>query len=83
MNIEIHQPKLEALIQQRMASGHFNSVEDLLMRSLEATSLPSESQPEKPKRTGLDLLKVMQAMPHKDIDIEPARYPMPVRDIDL
>lgn len=37
MNIEIHQPRLEALIQQRMASGRFESIEDLLLHTFDAT----------------------------------------------
>ena len=37
MIIEIHQPEIEALIEQRMASGQFESIEDLLLQSLEAT----------------------------------------------
>lgn len=39
MNIEIHQPELEALIQRRMATGEFRSIEDLLYRSLDASSV--------------------------------------------
>jgi len=32
MTIEIHKPELEALIQERMKSGAFQSVEDVLMQ---------------------------------------------------
>jgi len=39
MIIEIHQPEIEALIEQRMATGEFASIEDLLLRSLEASPL--------------------------------------------
>lgn len=34
-------------------------------------------------RTGADLAAVMQASPYRDIDIAPARAPMPVREVDL
>jgi hypothetical protein len=34
MTIEIHQPELENLIQQRMKSGAFRSIEDVLMYAL-------------------------------------------------
>jgi hypothetical protein len=44
MNIEIHQPRLEALIEERMASGQFESIEDLLLQTLEAS--PSDEVPE-------------------------------------
>lgn len=33
--------------------------------------------------TGEALIKAMQASPYRDVDIEPAREPMPVRDISL
>ena len=32
MNIEIHQPELEAMIQQRMRTGRFRDVEDVLLQ---------------------------------------------------
>jgi hypothetical protein len=31
-------------------------------------------------RTGRDLIAAMQAMPYRDVDLEPERGPMPVRD---
>ncbi len=34
-------------------------------------------------RTGASLIAAMQASPHRDIDIEPARAPMPARKVDL
>ena len=34
MTIEIHRPELEALIRERMESGAFQSVEDVLMEAL-------------------------------------------------
>lgn len=40
MTIEIHQPELEALIQRRMASGQFQSVEDLLRHAVETAPPP-------------------------------------------
>jgi prevent-host-death family protein len=33
--------------------------------------------------TGESLIAAMQASPHRDVDIEPARAPMPVREISL
>ncbi|MCW2275423.1 hypothetical protein M2321_003015 [Rhodoblastus acidophilus] len=32
---------------------------------------------------GEALVAALQASPHRDIDIEPPRAPMPVRDVDL
>lgn len=39
MTIEIHRPELEALILQRMESGAFDSVEDVILQALK--SLPA------------------------------------------
>ena len=33
--------------------------------------------------SGAALVEAMQASPHKEIDLEPARYAMPVRDVEL
>ena len=33
--------------------------------------------------TGESLIAAMQALPHRDIDIEPMRTPMPVREVSL
>ncbi|MFN0100922.1 MAG: hypothetical protein ACKV2U_02410 [Bryobacteraceae bacterium] len=79
MMIEIHSPELEALIMQRMRSGGFHNVEDVLMQALETSPLPEAKPPQ--KRTGADLIAAMQASPYREIEIEPARYRMPVRDV--
>jgi prevent-host-death family protein len=34
-------------------------------------------------RTGAALIAAMQASPHRDVNIEPTRSPMPVRDVSL
>lgn len=50
MTIEIHQPELEALIRQRMASGKFQSVEDVLIQALKAVpdaDMPPTDHPRK------------------------------------
>jgi Arc/MetJ-type ribon-helix-helix transcriptional regulator len=75
MTIEISEPEVEALILQRMESGAFSSPEDVILHALRA------SKPE--ARTGAALIAAMQASPHKEIEIEPSRGPMPVRDVCL
>jgi hypothetical protein len=45
MIIEIHTPELEDLIRDRMASGEYQDVEDVLMQALKA----AESAPVAPK----------------------------------
>jgi len=73
MTIEIHQPELEALIRDRMASGHFASVEELLLCTLEPSATTS-SRNESPGRTGAEIIAAMPRMPYKDeIDLEPMR----------
>jgi len=37
----------------------------------------------KGEQTGEALIAAMQASPHRDIEIEPSRAPMPVRGVDL
>lgn len=32
--------------------------------------------------SGQALIDAMQSCPHKDVDLEPPRYPMPVRDVE-
>jgi hypothetical protein len=79
MTIEIHKPELEALIVERLKSGGFENVEDVLMQALQM--LPSTAK--KSGATGADLVAAMQASPCKDIEITPSRSHMPVRDTVL
>jgi len=79
MTIEIHQPELEALIIERLRSGGFKSIEDILMQALQGAPV----SPKREARTGADLVTAMQASPYKDIDLEPTKIAMPVRDITL
>jgi hypothetical protein len=79
MNIEIHQPELENLIRQRMNSGVFQSVEDVLLHDLTIAAAAEAND----KQTGADLVAAMQACPIKDINLEPERYPMSVRDVSF
>jgi hypothetical protein len=46
------------------------------------TARPDEFRP-KGDLTGEALIAAMRASPHRDIDIEPRRAPMPVREISL
>ncbi len=69
MTIEIHKPELEALIIERLKSGGFETIEDVLMQALQSSPLPSE----KKGATGADLIAAMQASPYREIDLEPDR----------
>jgi hypothetical protein len=60
-----------------MKSGAFRSVEDVLLHALTAGSSWQADE----KATGAGLVAAMQACPVKDVDLEPERFPMPVRDV--
>jgi hypothetical protein len=82
MTIEIRRPELEALIMERMKRGGFHNIEDALMQALEASPVTDPDPATPPKnRTGADLIAAMQTSPYREIEIEPARYRMPVRDV--
>ena len=84
MTIEIHRPELEALIIQRMKSGGFHNVEDALLHALKTSPPVGEpSGTSHDKRTGADLIAALQASPYRDLEIEPARHRLPVRDVVL
>ena len=78
MTIEIHQPELEALILELMESGAFRSVEEALIQALKSTPLPGPAFPTVP--TGAELIAAMQASPYKELDLEPSRPHLAVRD---
>lgn len=76
MTIEIHRPELEALIIERMKSGGFEDIEDVIMQALKSAPLPAPDA-----ATGADLVAAMQASPHREIDIQPLRTSLPVREV--
>jgi len=84
MTIEIHRPELEALIRERMKRGAFRNVEDALMQALQSSPLPVKSDARRSKDTsaptGADLVAAMQASPYKEINLEPLRDRLPVRE---
>jgi len=84
MSIEIHQPEIEALIQQRMASGAFHDIEDVLLYALKSAPEPVVSKQPASSRTGADLIVAMQTMPYKDsIEIEHSGPHLPVSKVVL
>ena len=83
MTIEIHRPELEALILERLKSGAFQNVEDVLMQALKSGSSPVEhtAGQEECARTGAELVAAMQSSPYQDIDLTPPDYRPPIRDV--
>jgi hypothetical protein len=75
MTIEIQRPELEALIHERMKSGAFQSIEDVLMEALKASSAKGEKgaqgSDDQSSAMGAELVEAMQASPLKEIGLEP------------
>jgi len=82
MIIEIHEPELEALIRKRMASGAFENVEDALLQALRSAPLPQDSGTRigATPKSGLAIFDALQRCPHPEVDIEPSRPFMPVKE---
>jgi hypothetical protein len=80
MTIEISKPELEALILERLASGAFQSVEDVLLQALKP-SLPTEPLREisrKPKKNFAQFL-VESPLPGSGLKLERRKdYPRPL-----
>jgi hypothetical protein len=53
MIIEIHKPELESLIRERMATGEFQNVEDVLMEAFKRSPAGEEATkpPREPKKS--------------------------------
>jgi hypothetical protein len=87
MTIEIQQPELEALILDWMRSGGFDNVEDALIQALRSSPLSPgrkfASQGRRSELTGAALVAAMQASPFKEIDLEPSRGRLPVRELPI
>jgi hypothetical protein len=80
MTIEIHEPELEALIGKRMATGAFETIEDALLQALRLAPLPANLSGDDVSKSGLEVFEALQRCPHPDVDIEPSRPFMPVKE---
>ncbi len=81
MSIEIHQPEIEALIQQRMASGAFQNVEEVLLHALKSAPIPTAA-PENPSQTR-SLVEVCAMVRGLMEDVDLSRDPSPGRAVVL
>jgi len=75
MAIEITQPEVEALIRERLESGAFKNAEEVILHALRSS--------EHEHLTGADLIHALQASRYRDIDLEPPRDGLPVRDAEF
>ena len=79
--IEIHEPEIEALIQRRLSAGGFGNVEEVLLQALQDAPLRnSSSSANTSGLTGLAIVEAFQRSPHKEIDIFPESYVLPISD---
>lgn len=97
MTIEIHQPELEALIRQRLASGAFHNVEDVLLHALKTSAVPAKDasgamqsrggKQTQPGPTGQALIdacaEIRGLLTDEEIDTLFARNRLPSRPVDL
>jgi hypothetical protein len=79
MTIEIYQPELEALIQRRMASGKFKSVEDVLMHALKASPDSDMPPTDRPRKQSFTQFLIESPLAGSGLEFERIRdYPRPV-----
>jgi hypothetical protein len=65
--IEIRQPELEALIMERLQTGAFQHVEDVLYQALTPARPPANATSSLP--TTADIFAAFRRSPYKDVDI--------------
>jgi Arc/MetJ-type ribon-helix-helix transcriptional regulator len=70
--IEIQKPELERRVLERIQSGLFHDVDELLEKALDALE---KRTPAPSAATGASLLAVLQASPYPEIDLAPRRKP--------
>ena len=85
MLIEIRRPELEALIRERMSSGAFEDVEDVIMQALKsspAAEAPAAVAAGRPAG-GKSLAQLFADSPFKGLEIDFQRDPDYGRDVTL
>jgi len=76
MTIEINKPELEAMIRQRLESGQFESVEDVLWQALNPRSRQNEPAPASRRAEGRpSLAQLFAESPFQGLGIDFERFP--------
>ena len=78
MTIEIHRPELEALIRERMDSGSYQNVEDVLIHALKSS--PAQQIPPFQSKPKQNLAQFLLESPLRDSGLMLGRrrdYPRP------
>jgi hypothetical protein len=85
MTIEIHQPELAALIQQRMASGAFRDLDELLTKALGSLEAAGATvQPEMDSMALVDVFEPVRGLlTDQEVDVLFSRKSSVSRTIDL
>jgi hypothetical protein len=78
MTIEIHKPELEALILERMKSGTFQDIEEVLMQALKSSPPGEPAAPRQPKKNLAQFL-LESPLPGSGLRLERQQdYPRPL-----
>lgn len=64
-----------------MKNGGFHNIEDALMQALKTSPAPEAKPVTAKKRPGADLIAAIKRSPYRDLEIEPERYRLPVREV--
>jgi hypothetical protein len=83
MMIEIQKPELEALIHERMQSGQFADIEDVLMQALKSVHTPGSMNPDKPTYKSRTLREVFEAVSGMADDLDLSRNPSSSRSVQI
>ena len=79
--VQIQQPEVEALIQQRLTAGGLENIEAVLLQALTDAPLPCKAtSPDPAGPSGPDVIAAFQRSPHKEINIFPESFVPPVSD---
>ena len=82
--MEVHlSPEQEAFIQQRVRIGRFTTADQAVQEAVPLLEEQENGNLATKGAMGSALIAAMQASPYKDIDLEPSRPHLPVRDINL
>lgn len=83
MTIQITKPEVEALIKQRLQTGEFKDVEDVVWQALQSSA--SEAVATLPKNAGLakDMVELFAPLRGLNINFESDRSKDTGRDINL
>jgi hypothetical protein len=78
LNIEIHNPALEHRVNEQIQNGHFQDMDELLEKALDA--LEQSTRAVQAIETGAAVLATLDARPYPDLDLTPPRVRLIMRE---